>query len=63
MKKIFTLIAAMLLVPWVGWGQETITINTAEELREFAEKVNNNTDEEASWDVVLGADIDLGGRK
>lgn len=22
MKKIFTLIAAMLLVPWVGWGQE-----------------------------------------
>ena len=61
MKKIFTLIAAMLLVPWVGWGQETITINTAEELREFAEKVNNNTDEEASWDVVLGADIDLGG--
>ena len=23
MKKIFTLMAAMLLVPWVGWGQET----------------------------------------
>ena len=22
MKKIFTLIAAMLLVPWIGWGQE-----------------------------------------
>lgn len=63
MKKIFTLMAVMLLVPWIGWGQETITINTAEELREFAEKVNNNTDEEASWDVVLGADIDLGGRK
>ena len=21
MKKIFTLLAAMLLVPWVGWGQ------------------------------------------
>ena len=63
MKKIFTLMAVMLLVPWVGWGQETITINTAKDLRDFAEKVNGNTDEDASWDVVLGANINLGGEE
>ena len=61
MKKIFTLLVAMLLVPWVGWGQETITINTAKDLRDFAEEVNGNTDEDASWNVVLGTDINLEG--
>ena len=61
MKKIFTLMAAMLLVPWVGWGQEeTIKISTAEELRAFAKNVNENTDD-ISWNVTLENDIDLGG--
>ena len=56
MKKIFTLIAAMLLVPWVGWGQgnwiddaniswydeneNTFEISTAEELAGLAKLVN-----------------------
>ena len=57
MKKIFTLIAAMLLVPWVGWGQEeTIKISTAEELRAFAKNVNENTDD-ISWNVTLENDF------
>ena len=51
MKKIFTLIAAMLLVPWVGWGQEeTIKISTAEDLYTFAERVEKG---EASLNAVL----------
>ena len=61
MKKIFTLIAAMLLVPWVGWGQEeTIKISTAEELRAFAEKVNSGG---GSFNAELTADIDLNGNE
>ena len=55
MKKIFTLIAAMLLVPWVGWGQEeTIEISTADDLYKFAERVE---DGETSLNAVLMNDI------
>ena len=51
MKKIFTLIAAMLLVPWVGWGQEeTIEISTADDLYKFAERVDEG---ETSLNAIL----------
>ena len=51
MKKIFTLIAAMLLVPWVGWGQEeTIEISTADDLYAFAERVDEG---ETSLNAIL----------
>ena len=47
MKKIFTFLVAFLAIAGNAvWGQETITINTAKELREFAKEVNENTDEE-----------------
>ena len=65
MKKIFTLIALLMMATWVGWGQEdntkTVQIKTAEELRDFAQEVNKNTDSSVRWDVTLEADIDLGG--
>ena len=64
MKKIFTFLVAFLAIAGNAvWGQTPITINTAEELREFAKKVNDNADNNANWDVVLGADINLGGRR
>lgn len=60
MKKIFTFLVAFLAIAGNAvWGQETITINTAKELREFAKEVNENTDEDASWNVVLGTNINL----
>ena len=64
MKKIFTFLVAFLAIAGNAvWGQTPITINTAEELREFAKKVNDNADNNANWDVVLGADINLGGEE
>ena len=74
MKKIFTLIAAMLLVPWVGWGQTVwngtantewykenkteFTIITAEQLAGLAELVNEGKNFDGKT-VKLGADIIL----
>ena len=37
MKKIFTLMAAMLLVPWVGWGQDSKPWNGTTDTKWFDE--------------------------
>ena len=74
MKKIFTLIAAMLLVPWVGWGQgnwiddantswydeneNTFEISTAEELAGLAKLVNEGNNFSEKT-IVLAKDIIL----
>ena len=75
MKKIFTLIAAMLLVPWVGWGQRnwiddantswynknetTFEISTAEDLAGLAKLVNDETDDFSGKTITLTQPIDL----
>ena len=60
--RIFTLLMAFLtMVGNAVWGQETVSISSETELREFAEKVNSNTDENVSWNVTLGGNIDLAG--
>ena len=60
--RIFTLLVAFLtMVGNAVWGQETVSISSETELREFAEKVNSNTDENVSWNVTLGRNIDLAG--
>ena len=57
--RIFTLLMAFLtMVGNAVWGQETVSISSETELREFAEKVNSNTDENVSWNVTLGGNID-----
>ena len=60
--RIFTLLMAFLtMVGNAVWGQETVSISSETELREFAEKVNSNTDKNVSWNVTLGGNIDLAG--
>ncbi len=60
--RIFTLLFAFLAIAGNAvWGQTQVTISTAEEMRAFAERVNENTDNSVRWDVMLEADIDLGG--
>ena len=52
MKKIFTLLALMMMAPWVGWGQETFSggtgteddpyqINNTEDLKTLASSTEN----------------------
>ena len=68
MKKIFTLIAAMLLVPWVGWGQEKsgFTIETGQGKYDAGRKeltITQNatiSNSEATEDVLI---IDGGNEK
>ena len=60
--RIFTLLIAFLAIAGNAvWGQETVSIRTAEELRAFAERANENADNSIEWNVSLEADIDLGG--
>ena len=51
MKKIFTLIALLMMATWVGWGQETFSggtgteddpylISSSDDLKSLAESVN-----------------------
>ena len=59
MKKIFTLLAAMLLVPWVGWGQDfsggtgtendPYLISSSDDLKSLATSVNNGEPYEGKY--------------
>ena len=60
--RIFTLLVAFLAIAGNAvWGQTPVSISSAEEMRVFAKKVNENTDNSVRWAVTLEADIDLGG--
>ena len=67
MKKIFTLMALMMMAPWVGWGQETFSggtgteddpyqINNAEDLKALASSTENQY---TGKYFILTQDIDL----
>ena len=74
MKKIFTLIALLMMAPWVGWGQtvwngntdtqwyndtdDEFTITTAEELAGLAELVNKGNNFDGKT-IKLGENIIL----
>ncbi len=72
MKKIFTLMAAMLLVPWVGWGQDfsggtgtendPYLISSSDDLKSLATSVNNGEPYEGKY-FELTQDIDLEGNE
>ena len=72
MKKIFTLLAAMLLVPWVGWGQDfsggtgtendPYLISSSDDLKSLATSVNNGEPYEGKY-FELTQDIDLEGNE
>ena len=74
MKKIFTLIAAMLLMmaPWVGWGQgfsggtgtenDPYLISNSDDLKSLAESVNNGEPYKGKY-FELTQDIDLEGNE
>ena len=60
--RIFTLLVAFLAIAGNAvWGQTPVSISSAEEMKVFAKKVNENTDNSVRWAVTLEADIDLGG--
>ena len=61
--RIFTLLMAFLtMVGNAVWGQTQVSISTETELRDFAKRVNENTDNSIRWNVTLEANIDLGGK-
>ena len=60
-RIITMLVAFLVMLGNAVWGQETVSIRTAEELRAFAERANEDADNNIEWNVSLEADIDLGG--
>ena len=73
MKKIFTLIALLMMATWVGWGQETFSggtgteddpylISSSDDLKSLAESVNSGEFYIEKY-FELTQDIDLKGNE